>query len=182
MAWPGKFLLFFSSWFPAYAMMGALTFDSDRTVSYWYFAISVVGVLLYFVMEKAIFQQSASSLKIAEIERRDENVLMYIIAYLPPFFALDLTKRGQIVATAMFYLIFALTYVKLNLYYLNPMFVFRSFKTFTIKSAAGEEYIALINSPEPPERGSTVNYRKSDNILIITDIQSGDTDEPHAAA
>lgn len=160
-------------------MMGALTFDSDRTVSYCYFAVSVVGVLLYFIMEKAIFQTSASSLQIREIERRDENVLMYIIAYLPPFFALDLTKRGQIVATAMFYIIFAFTYVKLNLYYLNPMFVFRSFKTFSVKSTVGEEYIALINSPQPPERGSTVNYRKSDNILIITPTKSGDDDGSH---
>ena len=106
-------------------------------------------------------------LTVEAISRRDENLLMYIVAYLPPFFALDLTQWGQFTATLLFYVIFAWTYVELDMYYLNPMFVLRGFRTFTLISDTKEEYVALIKADAVPEVGRMVSYRGRDHVLLI---------------
>jgi len=168
MTWLGKVLLFFSSWFPAYGMMGLIAYSKHPRLAFGFFALGALSIGVYFLMERLIFGRSARSLKVAEISRRDENVLMYVVAYLPPFFALDFSNRGQIVALVLFYVVFSITYVKLNLYYLNPMFIFRSYRTYTLKSQGGEEYIALIHGKKKPEVGETIQYRGRDNIILVT--------------
>ncbi len=132
-----KFLLFFSSWSPAYAMVGLIALDESGWVAVTCFVLSIVSIAVYFLMESLIFRGATRSLVLKEISRRDENILMYVIAYLPPFLSLDLSKGGPVASLALFYIIFSYTYVKLDLYYLNPMFVFRSYRTYTIKSDSG---------------------------------------------
>jgi hypothetical protein len=163
----GKFFLFFSSWFPAYAMVGLIAWEKNRGIAIGSLGLTVLSVLVYFVMERIIFSRAPRSLQVAEINRRDENLLMYVIAYLPPFFALDTSNYGQLAALVLFYTIFSVTYVNLNLYYLNPMFIFRSYRTYIVKAQSGEEYIALIRGKEKPEVGATIQYRGRDNILVV---------------
>lgn len=75
---------------------------------------------------------------------------------------------GQLAALALFYVVFSITYVKLNLYYLNPMFIFRSYRTYTLVSEGGEEYVALVKHPSIPTVGETIQYRRRDHILLIS--------------
>jgi hypothetical protein len=129
----GKFLLFFSSWAPAYLVIGLIASDADdSSISHICFGMAVVSVAVYFWMEALIFRRAARSLVVKSLSKRDENILNYVIAYLPPFFSVDVTKNGQLYAIVLFYVLFSITYVSLNLYYLNPMFVFRSYKTYTL--------------------------------------------------
>ncbi len=164
----GKILLFFSSWFPAYAMMAFVAQDGHKEMALGFWALTATSILTYVLMENLVFRRAALSLRVKSISRRDENILMYVIAYLPPFFAINIGLYGQLLALAAFYVVFSITYVKLNLYYLNPMFVFRSYRSYTIVSDSGAEYIALIKYPFVPVPGETVQYRGRDNILLIT--------------
>jgi hypothetical protein len=166
----GKFLLFFSSWFPAYAMVGLISLDGHKRMPYLAFGITVVSIAVYFFMERIIFARGPRSLKILEISRKDENILMYVIAYLPPFFSVDYAKIGHLLALCLFYVIFSITYVMLDLYYLNPMFVLRGYRTYAIKADGSEtEYTALIKRDHVPKVGDTVHYRGRDRVLLINE-------------
>src|SRR5258707_4391280 len=163
----GKFLLFLTSWWPAYLMIGLITLDEHCIISLVAFAIAIGSIPIYMAMERAIFSRARRSLTIRSIARRDENILLYVLAYLPPFFSVDFSKSGHIFALALFYIIFAITYVKLDLYYLNPMFIFRSYRTYNIVSNSREEFIALIRDALRPQPGETVHYRGRDQVLLI---------------
>jgi hypothetical protein len=167
MPWIGKFLLFFSSWAPAYGMIALIASDSLPAVSLTMAAATGLSIVLYFVVEHLLFAGGTRALKIKSISRRDENVVMYIIAYLPPFFSVDYSKIGPDLAVMAFYIFFSFTYVVLGLYYLNPMFIFRGYRTFTIISEGGSEYVALIRGKSIPEAGDTVEYRGRDEVLLI---------------
>lgn len=149
-------------------MLAFVAQDGHVTIAECCWALTIASVAIYFWMERLIFRRAPQSLKIKSISRRDENILMYVIAYLPPFFAVNVGLYGQLAALALFYVVFSITYVKLNLYYLNPMFIFRSYRTYTLVSEGGEEYVALVKHPSIPTVGETIQYRRRDHILLIS--------------
>lgn len=162
----GKILFFFSSWSPAYAIMALIAHARHPQIAMGFAVLTGLSIIVYFIMERAIFSRAQRTLKVKSIGRRDENILMYVIAYLPPFFAVDFSNPGVIWALLLFYVVFSITYVKLDLYYLNPMFIFRSYRTYDLVSEGGSEYIALIRG-EAPAVGEAVQYRGRDHILVI---------------
>jgi hypothetical protein len=161
-----KFFLFFSSWAPVYATMALVAYATAPRISCVLAVVTVLAIAMYFFMEWVIFEGSEKSYLIEDVTKRDENVIMYVIAYLPPFFAVSYIDVGSLLALLLFYVLFAITYVKLDLYYLNPMFVFMSFRAYTIKSD-GREYVALVKNGYIPPIGQIIHARGHDNVLII---------------
>jgi hypothetical protein len=163
----GKIILFFTSWAPAYAMVGLIAWHHHPRVAIACGGLVLASVILYALMECIIFGRAPKSLRVKSIAPRNENIFMYVVAYLPPFFAVDPSNHGQLAALVLFYVVFAITYVTLDLYYMNPMFIFRLYRTYTITSDSGEEYVALIKGDKKPVAGETIKYRGRDHILLL---------------
>ncbi len=162
-----KFLLFFTSWSPAYALIVLIAWKANNDVAMISLLFTSLSAAIYFAMEYWTFSKSDRIIKVKSISRRDENILMYVIAYLPPFFSVQFDHTEQIFALLWFYIIFAFSYVSLGLFYLNPMFIMRGYRTFTVIAESGEEYIALIKGNEHPRSGQTIHYRNLERVLLV---------------
>jgi hypothetical protein len=162
-----KVLFFISSFTPVYAMIAALSWSVNRQLAYICLGLIVFSVVLYFVIENAYASDVEVPLKVYSVKPRSENVFMYIIAYLPPFFSVDYAKNGDLVALSIFYIMFFVIYVRLGMYYLNPIFVMRGLRAYEVVNDGGRYFTALVHESFRLYPGMRVRYRDVGEFIII---------------
>ncbi len=115
-------MLFVSSYFPLALIFSIFLFDRQRS---WAVIILLVGLsglvimLLYFLLiapRRAILHE-----KVAELQKRDGDVMSYIASYLIPFVAFPFNSWEQIAAIIVFMIALLVVYVNSNMIYINPM-------------------------------------------------------------
>lgn len=167
MTYAVKFLFFISSFSPVYAMIAALAWDTNNPLALFCVGATIGSIILYRIFEGAYSSSPQNPLRVHSVRPKSENVFMYIIAYLPPFFSIDYTERGDLVALALFYLMFFIIYVRLGMYYLNPIFVVRGLRAFEVVNDGGEQFTALAHSSLRLYPGIRVRYRNVGEFIII---------------
>lgn len=64
------------------------------------------------------------------VERKDQDVLSYVVTYLVPFMGLSLSSTPEIVANLMLVLVMGFLYVRSNLIYINPVLSFLGYSIY----------------------------------------------------
>lgn len=90
-----KLLFFVSSFFPVYGLIAALAWSENHQLAKYALIAFVTAPLIYIVVENFSSKSQEIPLKINHVCSKNENVLMYIIAYLPPFFSVDYGDTGH---------------------------------------------------------------------------------------
>jgi len=116
-------MLFFSSYFPLMLIFSILLWE---TQGYWASGILTVGIvsllITFLYISRRKHKGGVSQTKVTKVEKRDENVVSYIVSYLIPFVTFPLDRPGQIAALLVFVGILLILYVNSNMIYINPMF------------------------------------------------------------
>lgn len=81
-----KLVFFTTSFFPVFVLVSALAYDKNHGLSVGAAAAAGAALIVYFILEKKIVVTGTFTSKVTDYEEHEENILMYIIAYLPRFF------------------------------------------------------------------------------------------------
>ena len=162
-----RMLLFFSSYFPLFLIMGIL-FASKN----WILALAVVCLGLLTLLELWRYlhdrrrSQQHSFTKILEYSRRDREAMSYIASYVVPFASFSLDVISQALALAVFVIVLLILYVNSNMIYINPMLNLVGYHLYEIEiehSNHTHYYLAR----KRLARGETIHYvRISDEVLL----------------
>ena len=167
-----KSLLFFSGYAPLGAIWITILWQ-DRKEE---IVLTIIVVLAVVVISSLVFlygfvkwaeNEDGDIRPISHSQRRDDQLVSYIVTYAVPFLAIP--SEGSVVAIGFgifFLMVFALQ-IKLNLLYINPILAVFGYHLYEV-SMEDKTLILLTKQENPPEREvHAINLAST--ILVATD-------------
>jgi len=136
-------LLFLSSYSPLFGVFALLdTFGRGMpsAVCLGLACLGIVAAPLLFVIDR---RTTARSVTVTSASPRDADVLAYVASYLVPFADFDADSLRQRLAVILFVSLIAVLYVRLHLFYVNPLLALAGYRTYEVTTAAGTPIILL---------------------------------------
>ncbi|MEC1716988.1 hypothetical protein [Schinkia azotoformans] len=142
-----KWLLFISSYAPLYLLLAISTYDFKLTPFQYYKSILNSGTNLYFwFVIVTLFIVSFVAIGyfkfISLNERRsltglkpiNESILSYLITYVIPLTAMDVSSINSLVVNGFLFLIIGIVYVNSDLLYLNILLILFGYRVYNDSS------------------------------------------------
>ena len=157
-----------SSWAPIYLLIGALLWTSHPTAAKVLFGAAALSVSLIWAIKLIVETRFASdTVKVATVRRKQDDIFMYILSYIPPFFAADLTSPPKIAALVLLYIFIFITYVRLGQYHLNPMFVFFGYHVFDVETVAGSSLHVVTRQNQEIKSGDAIRVAIYSDLALL---------------
>lgn len=125
-----KSMMFILSFSPLYLLISIMNlavfdrfFHKEATLSDNLFIALIVILSLTSATSLIIFAKvpSVNYIHYSTIKRPKDIVLSYLFTYIIPFVAMDLDNLGTVLANVFLFLLIWCLYVRLNLFYINPI-------------------------------------------------------------
>lgn len=124
---PYAFLLFLSSYSPAFLILAIRSFDRSWTLfvaSAVLFVISVVGFIVFLVVAKG---RNPINVEVESVEPRQTELAAYVVTYILPFLTVTGATWQDVLALGLFLIFIGLLWVRSAALYLNPLLVFAGY-------------------------------------------------------
>lgn len=136
--------LYVSSFFPLYILLiidnysyftswkkikKILVFD-DVTISLFTYALILLIVLSFVSLTVIMNINLNEKHQFLGICKTEDNLLSYVVTYLVPILSIDITKTNSLLVNLGLFSLLGFIYVKNNLVYLNPLFLFFKYNIF----------------------------------------------------
>ncbi len=160
-----RVLLFFSSYFPLFLIIGILVFSKS-----WLATVVIILLDVFFVF--ALWQylracrrtHQRSFIKLRDYQQRDSEAMSYIASYVVPFASFSLDVIPQILALAVFILVLLVLYVNSNMIYVNPMLNLAGYHLYEIEVEHGDHSLYYL-ARKRLARGEIIHY-----VSISSDV------------
>lgn len=153
-----RILLFLSSYFPLFLIIGILVFPKSHVAAVVIFVLDVCFVAaLVLYLRSCQRRHQRSFIKVRDYRQRDSEAMSYIASYIVPFASFSLDIIPQILALAVFLAALLVLYVNSNMIYINPMLNFLGYHLYEIEvehSDHSHYYLAR----KRLVRGETIHY------------------------
>jgi len=137
-------LFLFSSFGPLYLVLAFSLYVQHHVVAAGVGAGIVVASFLVFLKLRSGFKRgSVFRSEVDPDEVLDENILNYLIAYLPPLFVDDLGSPTKIVPVGVFYAVTALLLFMSETIYVNPYFLMFRYRVYRMKLQSGRKVVVV---------------------------------------
>lgn len=162
-----RVLLFFSSYFPLFLILGILFARKNWILSLVIVCLGSLALLeLWRYLHDRRQRQQHSFTKILDYHRRDSEAMSYIASYVVPFASFSLETIQQALALSVFVIVLLVLYVNSNMIYINPMLNLVGYHLYEIEiehSNHSHYYLAR----KRLARGEIIHYvRISDEVLL----------------
>jgi hypothetical protein len=137
-----RVLLFFSSYFPLFLIIGILVFSKSWIVALVIFvadSVFVYALWRYLRTRKRDNQHSFS--KVTGYQQRDSEAMSYIASYIVPFATFSLDAIPQLLALIVFIVMLLILYVNSHMIYVNPMLNIMGYHLYEIEVEHGDRTI-----------------------------------------
>lgn len=137
-------LLFLSSYSPLFGVFALLdTFGRGwpSLVCLGVAILGLFGVVALFLVDRGT---AAHPLEVASASPRDSDVMAYVVSYLVPFADFDASSVRQKLAVILFVGLVAILYVRLQLFYVNPLLALIGYRVYQATTVGGNS-IALLS-------------------------------------
>lgn len=133
-----RILLFLSSYFPLF-----LIFTIQNYKEFGGMALIPVIVGTTALTGLAIFMRwvrgSADRREVVvSVQRKDAEVMSYIVTYIIPFIGLDLSSFANLFSLCLFFCMLMIIYINTNLIHINPMLNMFGYHIYEIENNSGE--------------------------------------------
>lgn len=137
-----KILWFVSSYFPLYILLLVLNYayiqeglsEYNCSMSTCIFVfVMVLGLMLSAVF--VFFFKNANTINYLScecIEHPDDKVISYIFTYITPILSVNLQKMETIFANILLFLLVMFLYIRLDLFYINPLLIFLGYIPYKV--------------------------------------------------
>jgi hypothetical protein len=168
MSFLAKLIFVSASWCPVYLLVAVLAWPANRTLSVLLLALSLGSLLLLYLLEKVVRARFARELVTASrSEVQKEDIFMYVLSYIPPFFAVDVSSNEKLVALLLLYFLIFMTYVRLDQYHLNPVFVFFGYRVFRVSTPGGAQLYVVANRDQNIRPGEQIRIAKYAELALL---------------
>ena len=151
-----RLLFLFNSFGPLYAVLSvSLWIQGIKQPAAWWLVATVAALIVFGGVVSRLTARQAQ-FETVEIEAAlDENVLSYIVAYLPPLLVDDYSKPEKAVPAVLFYVVVILLMLSSSTLYVNPFFLLFGFRIFRVKLLRSQRRVVIITrlrEIDPQER------------------------------
>jgi len=145
---PLKVLAFFGAYAPLWAIYAirAIPVDWRLAVGLGAAATAFPAVILLFVRH-AGQDSNGETTVVADVARRDDQVMGYLFTYVLPFVGLAFSDPYEVAASAVFVLVLLVLYIRTNLFYVNPILSAVGYRVYEIQVTGAPARIALSKKP-----------------------------------
>lgn len=134
-----RVLLFFSSYFPLFLIIGILTFSKSWIASVVIFFLDVCFLLaLWLYLRSCRRKHQRSFIRVVDYRQRDSEAMGYIASYIVPFASFSLDVIPQVLALGVFIAVLLVLYVNSNMIYVNPMLNLSGYHLYEIEVEHGD--------------------------------------------
>jgi len=131
----GKWLLFFSSYFPLFVLLCVENWRSLRTNLP--FATTMAALLLFSFLS-TVFLIAWKTNKRLELEQNavttncSMDIIEYFITYLIPLLSMDINRLESVISNCLIFLLIGLVYVRSNRIHLGPLLLIFGYVLYQI--------------------------------------------------
>lgn len=138
-----KWLLFISSYAPLYLLLAINNYDFKLTPVAFFKAVLISETKLYFwIVIVSLFIISFvavgyfrfislnDSRSLATLKPINESVLSYLIAYVIPLTAMNISSTNSLVVNGLLFMIIGIVYVNSDLLYLNILLILIGYRVY----------------------------------------------------
>lgn len=164
LAWGVKSLLFLSAYAPLGAILAVLLWRESR---YWSFGLALVVVLslllLYFFVQD-LKNSSTVELTVEQIQRRDGDIVSYIVTYAIPFLAVPFESIETGIGLGIFFVAVWLLQVKLNLLYINPILALFNYHLYEVTTGGT---VQILLSKKRRSSTGRISVKKAGDYVLF---------------
>lgn len=158
--------LFASSYAPLFLVFYLLDTFGAGSPAFICLGLAVVGagsLSVLFIMNRNV---EPSTLNIDGVASRDGDVLAYVATYLVPFASISTQTGRQQAAVGVFVALIAVLYVRLGMFYVNPLLALLGYRCYSIETPGGTS-VVLITRRRFVRAGGSLVARRVDNYVWL---------------
>lgn len=142
-------LFLFSSFGPLYAVLGlGLTIQNLAKPALIAWIASALSVFVFLYLRSGFRSGPVFHSKLEIDAQIDENILSYLIAYLPPIFIDNFKLPEKYVPAGAFYAILFVLMIRIDTLYVNPFFIMCGYKIYRVKLESGRSAVVVTRKRE----------------------------------
>lgn len=132
-----RILLFLSSYFPLFLIFTIQNYSKygNRAlipVTIGTIALIGLSIFMWWVRGSADRREVVVS-----VQRKDSEVMSYIVTYIIPFIGLDLSSFANLFSLCLFFFMLMIIYINTNLIHINPMMNMVGYHIYEIENNSG---------------------------------------------
>jgi hypothetical protein len=137
-------LFLFSSFGPLYAVLAVcLHVQKHHFAAQLTWIVAAASLLVFLKLKSDFKQKSVFYNQVAPIGSLDENILSYMIAYLPPLLVDDFSRAEKVVPVAAFYAVVGVLMMLVDTLYLNPFFLMFGLRIYRVQLESGRTVVLV---------------------------------------
>jgi hypothetical protein len=165
-AWPSlenamtgwfRLLFLFSSWAPLYVVvalaLGAQKHAQGAAIA---LALATAAVFVFLFLRARFKRAQPYPTKVEPIEQLDENIIGYMLAYIPPVLIDDYASSAKVWPAVAFYLIIATLMMRTDTINVNPLFLFFRYRLHRARLPSGRA-VTIITRRDEVVAGEVLN-------------------------
>lgn len=164
LAWSVKSLLFLSAYSPLGAILAILLWPNSRL---WSIVLSVVVLLsltLLWLFLQDLKNSEPVEMNVEQIQRRDGDIVSYIVTYAIPFLAVPFESREISIGLFLFFAVVWLLQIKLNLLHINPILAMFNYHLYEV--TAGGTVQILLSKKRRSSTATLLVVKVSSNVVF----------------
>jgi len=152
-----RLLLFLSSYAPLFLILGfrfwaSKSYDQYPKVLILLLGLPVASLGALYLFLAWVRSSAPRTLRVKAVQRKDSEVMAYVVTYLLPFVAIDFDKTGkQMITDGATFLalvaMLALVYVNSNLIHINPTLNAFGYHVYEVESEGGGKHTLVCRRP-----------------------------------
>lgn len=169
-----RFLLFVSSYFPAFAIVCILYWPKNRLVSFIAIGTGLLGLIALAL--SMLFLSSLQSLPIIpnRWRRQDTETMTYVVSYVIPFLVGGLKGTESAIAFGIFFVVIGILYANSNMVHINPMLNLVGFHLYQVEPKDSQSIILISRRGILP--GYAINAVSAGNDIYL-EVRDGKKDK-----
>ncbi len=163
-----RLCLFLSAYSPLTLILAVLLIDQNWVIPLSLCVISLASILAMLSILRSLRGSAAFSIQISSIQRRDDEIVGYLMGYVIPFLAVPFSGLERGVGLAMFFVVLGVLHVRLNLIYVNPVLALAGYRLYEVTSGRGgthtliaKQRIVLDDTLEVVKVGEDILFAKT---------------------
>lgn len=172
----GKFLFVFTAYAPLWLLIGLRFFVVEPTkadhqlspVLGWSFCmIAIIAAAIFAPMLQILKRANPTRIHVKSYFRKDEHILSYAVTYFPPLFSINLGSYIDLGSIFIIYLTVFAVYVRLDAYYVNPLFAITGYRIYEVTCEQDNAYTVLVKGSANIRVGGSIRGPHRDGVILI---------------
>ena len=133
-----RILLFLSSYFPLLLIFTIQNFKKFGEMALVPVIVGTIALLGLATFMRWVRGSADRREVVVSVQRKDSEVMSYIVTYIIPFLGLDLSSFANQFSLCLFFFMLMIIYINTNLIHINPMLNMAGYHIYEIENNDGE--------------------------------------------